>query len=236
VKSAASILVPPALCLMILGGVAVEKSTHVKPQDAKGYHAAVAAAIEQIPPTIVGLGKDGTWHGSDSAPTKAAIELLRPNKILSRRYADSSEATRSSSRVCDVLIVQCERAGDMVGHYPRTCYVSAGETLLAARDRDWTVGNTVITGTEYTFERYQRGQPIRRCVYSFLVVPGRGFFRDIKGVNKAAEDYERRHFGAAQFQFLMFADLPVEERDAIFTTLMGNMMHVIDALNDVNLK
>ena len=235
-KSAASILIPPALCLMILGGVAVEKSTHVKPQDAKGYHAAVAAAIEQIPPTIVGLGKDGTWHGSDSAPTKAAIELLRPNKILSRRYADSSEATRSSSRVCDVLIVQCERAGDMVGHYPRTCYVSAGETLLAARDRDWTVGNTVITGTEYTFERYSRGQPTRRVVYNFLFAPGQGIVRDIKGVNKAAEDYQWRHFGAAQFQFVMDDSLSREARDGIFATLMGNDIGVLDALSDLKRK
>jgi hypothetical protein len=64
-------------------------------------------------------------------------------------------------------------------------------------------------------------------------VPQVGIVRDIKGVNKAAENYQRRHFGAAQFQFVMDADLSLEERDRIFTTLMGSNMDVFDALINV---
>jgi hypothetical protein len=57
-------------------------------------------------------------------------------------------------------------------------------------------------------------------------------------VNKAAEDYQRRHFGAAQFQFVFPAadpDLPRDTRDQIFAILMGGNMDVLKALNNVNI-
>ena len=227
-KSLTTILAPPLLCLGILGGIAVQKSTHVKPRDAAAYHERAKEAIGKMDYTI-GNAQDGIWVGEDIEPTKAAVQLLRPNIILSRRYTDTS----SGSRVCNVLIVQCGNSRDMVGHYPENCYPSSGEPMVGKVPRDWKIGDRTITGTEYTFERFTRGQPMRRCVYSFLVVPEVGIVRDIKGVNKAAENYQRRHFGAAQFQFVMHADLSLEERDRIFTTLMGSNMDVFDALINV---
>ena len=122
----------------------------------------------------------------------------------------------------------------MVGHYPENCYRSSGETLLYKTPRDWNVNGVTITGTEYIFERFSRGQAQRRVVYNFLVVPGVGIVRDIKGVNKAAEDYQRRHFGAAQFQFVMNDELSREDRDRIFATLMGSNVGVLDVLNDAD--
>lgn len=228
-KSLTAILAPPLLCVGILGGIALENSTHVKPQDAAAYHAGAVAAIAKMDWTI-GDAENGIWVGQEIEPTRAAVELLRPNIILSRRYTDTR------NRVCSVLIVQCANSRDMVGHYPENCYPSSGEPMVEKTPRDWQIGDVTITGTEYTFERFSRGQPVRRCVYSFLVVPGlpnHGIVRDIKGVNKAAENYQRRHFGAAQFQFVMPADYPLEDRDRIFKTLMSSNMGVFDALNDM---
>ena len=238
-KSLTAILAPPLLCVGILGGIAAQKSTHVQPKDAAAYHARAKDEIEKFNYTI-GNTESGIWVGQDIEPTTAAVRLLRPNKIFSRRYTDTSaRGDRYVSGMCDVLIVQCRDSRDMVGHYPENCYPNSGETLLDKRNRDWQVGSELITGTEYTFERYRQGQPIRRCVYNFFVVPRSGIMRDIKAVNRAAEDYQWRHFGAAQFQFVFQADeadLPRDKRDQIFRTLMGSNIGVIAALNDVNAK
>lgn len=159
------------LCAGLLVGIAWQKSTHVKPANAAAYHFAAKQAIAAMDWTIGG-GSNGVWNGQEQEPTKAAVQLLRPNIILSRRYTDSTTEHRGL-RMCDVLIVQCANARDMVGHYPENCYPNGGETMVDKRPRDWQIGNTKITGTEYTFERFStRGQPVRRCVYSFLVVPG----------------------------------------------------------------
>jgi hypothetical protein len=229
VKSLTAILAPPVLCLGLLGAIVAQKSTHAKPADAEGYHLRAKESIAALAYTI-GDAQAGIWNGQEVEPTKEAVRLLKPNIILSRRYADADK------RVCDVLIVQCRDSRDMVGHYPENCYPNGGETLVRREERDWTIDGVTIKGTEYAFERFSRGQPLRRVVYNFLVVPGVGIVPDIKGVNKAAEDYQRRHFGAAQFQFVMSDDLSREDRDRIFTTLMGSNLGVLATLNDVKLK
>ena len=234
-KSLTSILTPPVLCAALLGGIALEKSRHLKPADAAPYHERVRTAVLAMDYTI-GDGERGLWVGKDIEQPKAAVQLLRPNVILSRRYTDTASKGGYGNRYCDVLIVQCGNSRDMIGHFPKNCYPNAGETLVREEQRDWQVADRVITGTEYTFERYSRGQPTRRVVYNFLFAPGQGIVRDIKGVNKAAEDYQWRHFGAAQFQFVMDDSLSREARDGIFATLMGNDIGVLDALNDLKRK
>jgi hypothetical protein len=239
-KSLASILTPPLLCVGVLTGIAAINATHKTPADAAPYHARAKDAIEAFAWNITDPlhPEDGIWAGKEVAPAKEAVRLLRPNCIISREYTDTRSNDRHGSRNCAVLIVQCRDSRDMVGHYPENCYPHVGELMVDKRERDWTIGNKVITGMEYTFERFSRGQPVRRCVYNFLIVPGVGILRDIKGVNKAAEDYQRRHFGAAQFQFVFQAreaDLSREKRDQIFKTLMGSNMGVFDALENAKI-
>jgi hypothetical protein len=234
-KSLSSILTPPVLCAVMLGGMVLEKSRHLKPADAAAYHARVREAVMAMDLTI-GDREHGLWVGQDVKQPDAAVQLLRPNVILSRKYTDTTTKTSYGNRDCQVLIVQCWDSRDMVGHYPENCYPNAGETLLHKEPRDWQLGDRLITGTEYTFEGYERGHPVRHVVYNFLFAPGQGIVRDIKGVNKAAEDYQWRHFGAAQFQFVMDDTLSREARDEIFATLMGNDLGVLDALNDLRTK
>jgi hypothetical protein len=235
-KSLTAILAPPLLCAGILGGIVLEKRTHVQPADAVPYHKRAYDAINAMP-WAIGDQDNGSWVGKEIVQPTAAVRLLRPNIIISRRYTDATQKGYGvATRECDVLIVQCKDSRDMVGHYPVNCYPNAGETLIRSVPRDWPVGNVTITGTEYTFERFNRGQSTRRVIYNFLVVPGVGIVRDIKGVDKAAEDYQRRHFGAAQFQFVMSDEHSVEVRDRIFATLMGANLGMLTALSDVKLK
>jgi hypothetical protein len=148
-------------------------------------------------------------------------------------------------RSANLLIVQCKQSGDMVGHFPPICYPSHGwenicpDKKLKGWPRDWIVGNQRIRGMEYQFCQTENGQTKIITDYNFMVVPGRGIVRDIQGVEQAAEDYQQRYYGAAQFQVVFQAtssdQLSREERDEIFCTLMGPAIPVIRQL-DTTLK
>ena len=241
-KSLTAIIAPPLLCAGVLLGIALEKSGHVRPQDAEAYHARVKAAIEEMDWSIPDE-RGSIWFGEEVKPTKAAVELLRPNVILSRRYTDDRGRSHSA-RQCSVLIVHCKDSRDMVGHYPENCYVNIGETVAEKRDREWHVAGSTIIGTEYIFEQFDRSASARRrrrCVYNFLVVPkgdGMVIVRDIKGLNEAAEDYQKRYFGAAQFQFVFNGadELTRIQRDEIFEALLGSNPGVFEALSSVQAR
>jgi len=78
-------------------------------------------------------------------------------------------------------------------------------------------------------------------VYNFLIVPGRGIVRDMKGVEQAAEDYQQRYYGAAQFQVVFHGQASAEprsrqDRDEIFATLMEPNIKLIETLTSGGLK
>jgi hypothetical protein len=62
----------------------------------------------------------------------------------------------------------------------------------------------------------------------------------MKGVEEAAEDYQQRYYGAAQFQVVFqsegSAERSREERDEIFATLMGPNIQLIETLTSGVLK
>ena len=240
-KSWSSILAAPVLCAGLLIGIAAQKASLLKPADAEPYHARVKAAVDAIPMNL------GLWSGVQVDLPPAAVNLLRPNAILSRHYRDNRRyeygptgaRRRRSGMVAQLLIVQCRDSRDMVGHYPRNCYVNSGEDLREERERTWQVGDVSITGTEYMFDM-AGGR--RRCVYNFLIVPGADggqIVPDIEGVNRAAEDYQRRYLGAAQFQFVLSGDAaeaPRAERDRAFRSLMGEIVDVIKVMQSADLN
>src|SRR5438309_926853 len=112
-KSLPSIFTAPGLCLLVLGGIALEKRTHAKPEDAAPYHARAKAAIDAWPRTI-----GDSWNSLDTTIPTAALQLLRPNTTLSRHYVNVKDDRESA----DLLIVQCRDPNDMSGHYPPNCY------------------------------------------------------------------------------------------------------------------
>ncbi len=121
----------------------------------------------------------------------------------------------------------------MTGHYPPICYPSNGEKMLDSRPFHLKAGDMWIDGTEYQFKAKRDQGCDRKSVYDFCVVPGRGIVPDITGVRAAAGDYQRRYFGAAQFQVVLDADQPTEVRDDVFTTLIGSDAGIIPTLYTV---
>src|SRR4030095_2767441 len=110
--------------------------------------------------------------------------------------------------------------------------------------RDWKIdskfGQMTVPGMEYQFSLTKDGQTMITTVYNFMIVPGRGIVRDIQGVEEAAEDYQQRYYGAAQFQVVFqsegSAERSREERDEIFATLMGPNIQLIETLTSGVLK
>jgi hypothetical protein len=230
------LLVSPLLCLTLLGGIAAENRTYLKPADFEPYHVRGKAAIQSLPMSI------GSWNGSpaDDEVPKEAQTLLKPNIILMRRYSDVSVAGLDRPRSVSLLIVQCKQSGDMIGHFPPVCYPSAGNEQKLALARDWKITPEVtIPGMEYQFVWTKNGQTIRKTVYNFMIVPTRGMVRDMEGIKQAAQDYQQRYYGAAQFQVVFSGpvngDLEQSERDEIFKTLMEPAIPVITVLNDAPL-
>jgi hypothetical protein len=217
----------PAACTALLIGMFGESQTRLSPTDAgpTRYHAEAKEAIDSFPTVI------GSWSATPESVPPEAIKLLRPNDIRCLRYVDDNlSAPQWYDRWAILLVDQCKDARDMDGHYPPNCYVNSGEEQTFAQDRDWKVGDLVITGEEYHFLKSSATESSRQAVYNFLIVPKSGIVRDMDGVRKAAGDYEQRYYGAAQFQLVMNADLPQQQRDEIFTTLMEPCVPAIRTL------
>ena len=230
-KSTGAILASPVLCLALLGGMVVQHRSRLRPDDAvvRNYHERAKEAVNEMPPMphIDGV----TWNAEARKPETAAVRLLKPNVILSRHYVEG--VTDRYPRTADLLIVQCRDSRDMTGHYPPICYKNIGYEMVEAKARPPVqVGGESVPFTEYHFEKWSQGQPQRLCIYNFFVVPGRGVVRDIEGVHEAAEDYERRFFGAAQFQVLIpLNQVPRrQDRDAIFASLLQSHPDLIETL------
>ena len=223
-----TIFIAPAVAAALLVGMVAESASRVTPSDAEPYHQRAKAAVESIPMQI------GTWSGRTEKIPREAIAILHPNVILCWKYTDNAASDINGSRGYDrwasLLVDQCREARDMSGHFPPNCYRNSGEEMTFQQARDWPVGDLLITGTEYHFRQTTATASTSTAVYSFLIVPGRPICRDITEVDHAAEDYQRRFFGAAQFQLVMDADLSQSERDEIFTTLMQPCVPVIKTL------
>ena len=232
-KSLTAIIASPLLCLGLLGGIALQQRTRLRPDApvVREYHENAREAINALDPIITIDGN--RWAAKERKPEPAAVRLLRPNIILSRHYEEM--VLDRYQRTADLLIVQCRDSRDMTGHYPPICYKNIGYEMLGGAGKPRApiqVGSASVPFTEYHFEKWNQGQPQQICIYNFFVVPGRGVVRDIKGVHEAAEDYERRFFGAAQFQVLFpMSQVPNQkDRDRIFAGLIQSHPQLIENL------
>lgn len=218
----------PVACALMLGGMAAQKGTYLEPEAFNAYHAAVAGRVDALP---MGVGR---WMGRTEEIPAPALKLLKPNAIRAIRFTDTGVDYLYDPRTVSFVVVQCRQSQDMVGHYPPRCYPSLGWELVADRPRDWLVGEATLGGTEYEFVKRDGDRETRKIVYNFMVVAGEGVTRDIQGVQDAAEDYQQRYYGAAQFQ-LVFPDrlcrqATTKERDEIFATLLAPSVPLVETI------
>ena len=174
--------------LALLGDRALLRSA---PAHAEGYHNAVQAAARELPAVC------NSWLGVEVPVPQAAVKMLHPNVIISRRFHNIS-----TDETVTMLLVHVKDARDVLGHYPPVCYTGQGWTLESARPVEWSGEQRVVQGTQYEFRRERDHVGTRLVVDNFFVMRGGAICRDMDAVEAAAQDRQRKFFGAAQVQFV----------------------------------
>jgi hypothetical protein len=210
---------PLILTVVLLGGIVAHSATRPKASDAEPYHRRVKASFGGLPKAF------GGWTSTDEQPSKAAMALLRDPQMLQRRFLD-----KERNLAATFLVVACKDAADLGGHYPPNCYPGQGFVRVETLDLDWDVGGRTIPGRQYQFRKTQGMEHLTLFVDSLLFAPGVGFVRDIDEIRRAAGDYRRQHYGAAQIQVVTTDAMTRKQREQIFQDIIGANLAVIDAL------
>lgn len=194
---AAGILV----ALMLSGG-----SAAISDEQTEQYHETVGALIDGIPVKI------GPWIGKDVEAPPAAVKILRPNRLLQRRYVNPA-----TGRSFSLLVVHCGDVRDMQGHYPPQCYPAHGWEQLGSRDVAVALSGSAFPAKEYDFRRTTDGFEQRMNVIGFFVVPDGNveIVSTYEGLMSAARRRTRAGLGAAQIQLVSGGDMDAAERRQI---------------------
>ena len=228
----------PAISILMLIGMMAEARTHVQPTEAAPHLQRCANAIRAFPYVIETA--NGSWSGKDTEMPVPAIQLLRPNAILSRRYTNEER-----NQVVDFLIVDCADARDLQGHYPPNCYPAQGESELTdeSRPRIWHLPHMDITGMEYHFAA-KSPTDSGQVVYNFFVMPNVPDLTvshkeldgvicpDISSVYTSGEDYQRRYYGAAEFQMVTNPQMKPQDRDQALIDLLAPNENLLKTLEN----
>ena len=204
--------------LSVLGAASVHRWQQDAAPDAAPFHQRIAKAYAALPLQI------GKWVGREEEVPTPAVNLLRPTIILSRRY-DSID-----HRSCHVLIVHCRDARDLVGHFPPVCYPASGwRSLNQQNDKIETAGVT-LNGIWYEFAAGRPDQSSGVSVYSVMLIPDAPTGPDMRSVEAAVGDGNRRHYGAAQLQVVVDGMTPQAERDRIVTEMVQIHRPLLDSI------
>ena len=168
------------------------------------YHAQVKSAADELPMFF------GSWLGTDVAVPEAAVRMLKPNVIISRRF----DNIRTGESV-NFLFVQTRDARDILGHYPPVCYPGQGWTVESVVETDWGPQDKVAGGTAYTFSRGELAETVGLKVDNLLLLPDGTFCRNMDGVERVAQDRLRKSFGAAQIQLVYGGGVSQERQKQI---------------------
>jgi hypothetical protein len=186
------------------------------------YHARAREAIREIPFRV------GDWQGTDLDTPEAAVQLLRPNALFTRRFVDARRGWTAT-----LTIVQCRDTRDMAGHYPPVCYPAHGwRPSFATEHQTIRVGSMDVPVARYAFDRSSITNVRRVVVYGFFVLPGRGLAADMLVVRQAAADLRARGLGAAQVQVVIDVDLEPEEERLVFMELVAAASKALEVIRN----
>ncbi|MDX2116375.1 MAG: exosortase-associated EpsI family protein [Planctomycetota bacterium] len=178
--------------------------------DSTAYFAQAAEAISRIPYRIEG------WVGADVEAQAPAVQLLRPNKLLQRRYISTDV-----EREFVLLFVHCADARDMQGHYPPICYPAHGWTLVDRIPAEFKAGSSLLPGTVYRLETVRQGEKRHMSILNFFAMPGaaQGIAPDMEAVNRASASSATSVLGAAQVQLVLQHEATPPELTELMATV-----------------
>lgn len=205
------------LSLALLCGAAMEGRSFLPPPDAADYHLRVRTAAEAIPLNI------GQWSGENAPVPYDALDVLKPNVMISRRF-------HNGSRSFWFQMVQCRDLRSLESHYPPNCYTAIGYTQISSAPREWNVGGSRIGGMEYVFARTALDSSTAIVVENFMVLPGQGIVADMDAISNAAADVRRRKYGAAEFQIAFDSQTTALERSRMAQEILAPFADVISTI------
>lgn len=194
----------PLVAVLMLSGIGYYNSTLPTPDDVTEYHRKIAELVTEIPREIEADGQH--WIGKDSPVQPAAIQILKPNIIISRQYIDQN----NDSRGFGLLLVHCRDARDMQGHYPPVCYPNNGMKEIERNKITFPLMGKDVAGMEYLFRQELPGQIHDKWVINLILLPDGTFARTNGELIKQAADYLNRFYGAAQVQFTFDKNLRMQ--------------------------
>lgn len=212
---------PAVAAILLLAMGCVTLATNRRPPEVRGYFESVAAAIDTLPAQI-----DGAL-GVNVGVTPGAVKILKPNRLLQRRYQDPADGTSF-----DLLVVHCGEVRDMNGHYPPVCYPAHGWVQEGHEDVQLEVAGRELNPRIYTFTRGE-GQTRRSIhVLNLLAVPEHEgvLAGNARVLDTASRSRLASRLGAGQLQIITSASMPAERRQEIWRTALTEVMPVLDRI------
>lgn len=216
----------PGLALVMLVPMGLVNAKRTTVADTQPYHARVRDAANAIPRTI------GGWQSEEIGLPEFALNLLKPNVIVHRRYTDPN-----AKRFAQLTFVHSKDARWLIDHYPPSCYPSFGWIFLAEEKEQWHTNwlpeGKMIPGAEFGFKsRNSVKENPDIVVRNFIMLHQHGMHRDHEPVHVAAADFTRRLYGAAQLSVMMDASIPRVDRDAIYSAILEAVGHAVKTVLD----
>lgn len=217
------VLVAAPLTAVILAAMAVYSVMATRPTGSDAYYERVRQSIEDIPRTIEG------YTSKDQEPLEAAQELLRPNKILQRKYTHPI-----TQETFSILIVHCGDVRDMMGHFPPNCYPNAGWVVVSAEAG--TIErreNGPIPVTRYHVSQSDGTARYARVIANTFIVPRADspLGRDDRALDKVTRTRWSSGLGAAQIQIITEEGMDESTRARIERAVADELQQVIDAVS-----
>jgi hypothetical protein len=160
----------------------------------------------------------GDWEGQRRPLDAAAVDLLKPNAEATIFYRN-----RLNNAEVFLAVVQVHDCRHMIGHTPPVCYPGNGWDIVKQVQRTWRVGEFDIPGIDYQIEcTTLQGQRQAWTVQNFYIFPNGQFGATGAELNKAAADYRRLAYGAAQVQVVTNTSLNERVRQQIWQEVVGS--------------
>lgn len=224
-KPGLAVLAAP-LTAIILGGMAGYTLASYRPGGAsEAYFTQVRQAIDALPEDIDG------YLGHDQPPLPAAVDMLRPNRLLQREYVHPITGDRFS-----ILVVHCGDVRDMMGHYPPVCYPSNGWDMdrVSPEAIERSDGGPIPI-TRYFVSRDDGTISYHRVIANTFILPRADspLGRDDKALDNVTRTRWSSGLGAAQVQIITAAEMDEATRQRIEQSVADELGRVIGAVVDV---
>jgi hypothetical protein len=203
---------PVVVTLVMLACLAGCSRLGIATEGVEAFRTRSKAAIDALPLQV------GDWVGERKQLDAAAKDLLQPNAERTLLYTNKRTGAEAY-----YAVVQVQDCRHMIGHSPPVCYPGNGWTITARVPHTWKLGEFYIPGMEYRMERSTAlGKTQAWTVQNFYIFPDGHFGSSGEELDRAAADYRRVAYGAAQVQVVTGTATPQAVRDEVWRVLVGS--------------